>query len=41
MDKDEIITAKNKYIDELRAEIKKLKAQLAADREYHMKQVFH
>lgn len=41
MDKDEIIAAKNKYIDELRAENEKLRAKIAADREYQLKQTFH
>lgn len=41
MDKDEIIAAKNKYINELRAKIERLEAQIAADREYQLKQTFH
>ena len=41
MTKDEIIEAKNKYIKGLRAEIERLKAKIAVDREYQLKQTFH
>ena len=41
MNKDKVIAAQNKYIDELKARIKRLRAKIAADREYQMKQVFH
>lgn len=41
MIKDEIIAAKNKYIEELRAANKKLRAKIAADREYELIQTFH
>ena len=41
MNKDEIIAAKNKHIKRLQAEIERLKARLAANREYQMIQTFH